>query len=186
MAKRRALGFGLGALLVAALAPPMAEAQQATTTAAAAAPAAAQTQVMPIYDNTLAPGWDNWSWAQVALSVAIGDPTETPIKVDSSGGWQALYLHHAPFTTAGYTTLSFFIHGGSHGGQTLQVMALDAQGHPFGNLAYRVTPTAQAWSEVDVPLSALGAQSQTVSGFWIQNGTADPAARYYVNEIVLR
>ena len=180
-------GSGLKAawlsVAIAVLTPALGFAQTATTTAA---PADAQTQTMPIYDNTMSPGWDNWSWAQVTLSAPIGDPSETPIKVDSAGGWQALYFHHAPFATAGYTMLSFFIHGGAHGGQTLSVMAVDASGHPFGDHFYRVTPTAQNWTEVDVPLTALGAENQTVTGFWIQNGTADAAPRYYVNQVVLR
>ncbi|MES1198817.1 MAG: hypothetical protein ABUS48_02440 [Pseudomonadota bacterium] len=175
-----------GLLLAVALAAPAAMAQSTTTATSAAAPANAQTQPMPIYNNTLAPGWDNWSWAQVTLSFTIGDPSETPIKVETPAGWQALYLHHAPFGTAGYSMLSFFIHGGAHGGQTLSVIAVDAQGHPFGDHFFRVTPTAQAWTEVDVPLSELGAQNQTVSGFWIQDGTAQPTTRYYVNQIVLR
>ena len=77
-----------------------------------------------IYTDSLQNGWENWSWATVNLSNA--NPVHagsTSISVNS-GAWQAFYLHHAAFSTSGYTNLSFWIHGGTFGGQRLQVQAL--------------------------------------------------------------
>lgn len=152
---------------------------------AVSAPSAAQVAPMPIYQNDLAPGWNNWSWANVELGITIADPAERPISVRAEG-WQALYFQHAPFSTAGYSTLSFFAHGGARGGQVIQVMAVDAAGEALPNTYQRVTLTANEWTQVDMPLSAIGAENTTVSGFWIQNGSADPTPRFLVNEVVLR
>ena len=65
-----------------------------------------------VYDDALAAGWENWSWASVdfenAAPVHSGSHS---IAVTCSGGWQGLYLHHPGVYTAGYTRLRFFIKG---------------------------------------------------------------------------
>ena len=73
---------------------------------------------MVIYDDELKNGWQNWSWATVALSVPAGQVK--PIKVEG-GAWSALALHHDPVSTAGFTKLTFFINGGIDGGQSLAI-----------------------------------------------------------------
>lgn len=165
-----ALAFGF------ALSPALGAAQSTTTPP--------QTQAMQIYGNTLAPGWNNWSWATVQLSFQISDPTETPIKVQA-GPYQALYFQHAPFNTHGYTTFTFFVHGGAHGGQQLQVIALDAEGHAIPNTAAHITAVANDWTGANVSLADLNAVDKDVSGFWIQNATDQDANRFYVNYVSL-
>jgi hypothetical protein len=146
-------------------------------------PAFAQsTTPLAIYGDRLAPGWDNWSWAEVTLGVrASGD--ERPIQIDADA-WEALYLHHEPFSTAGYTNFSFWINGGQ-GGQTLSVVALDAAGEALSTGPFRFVPLANAWRRVEVPLSEIGAADTIVSGFLIQNATAASAPTFFVNEIGL-
>ncbi|HVZ99729.1 MAG TPA: hypothetical protein VG841_05400 [Caulobacterales bacterium] len=150
----------------------------------AAQPAPTQTQEMQIYGNTLQAGWSNWSWATVTLSFVISDPAETPIKVQA-GPWQALYFQHAPFNTHGYSTFTFFVHGGARGGQDLQVIALDTEGHAIPNTAAHVMPAANDWSGVNISLADLNAVDKEVSGFWIQNATPGDANRFYVNYVSL-
>jgi chitinase len=142
-----------------------------------------QTQPRPIYSNRFASGWDNWSWADVVVGVASTDD-ERPIQVNAAG-WQALYLHHAPFSTEGFTNFSFWINGGARGGQTISVVAIDANGEVIIDRAVLVTAQANEWVLVEAPLSELGAAGRTVSGFWIQNGTPDPAPVFFVTEIAL-
>ncbi|MEJ0058752.1 MAG: hypothetical protein WDM79_03810 [Terricaulis sp.] len=137
-----------------------------------------------IYDDALAPGWNNWSWAEVEIGATISDPEERPISVRAQG-WQALYLQHAAFSTTGYSELTFFIHGGAAGGQTISVIAVDARGEPIDRF-FRVVPEANAWTEVHVPLSEIGASDTSITGFFIQNGTPEPTRRFLVNEIALR
>ena len=76
-----------------------------------------------VYNDGLANGWQNWSWATVNLS--NGAPVQAGIAsiAVNAGAWQALYLHHNAFDSSLYTNLTFWIHGGSTGGQLLQVQA---------------------------------------------------------------
>jgi hypothetical protein len=170
--KRWAAGF---AALAAIAAVGLAQAQTTAPT----------TPEMPIYSNALAPGWSNWSWADVQLSIEIADPAERPISIRADG-WEALYFQHAPFSTAGYSNLHFFAHGGARGGQVLQMQALNPAGEALPNTYQRVTLTANEWTEVSIPLSTMGAENQTVSGFWIQNGSGETVGRFLVNEVSLR
>ncbi|MBW8735091.1 MAG: hypothetical protein JF571_12460, partial [Asticcacaulis sp.] len=71
-----------------------------TGTLALGARAADKPAPMVVYDDELKNGWQNWSWATVALSVPAGQVK--PIKVEG-GPWSALALHHDPVSLAGYT-----------------------------------------------------------------------------------
>jgi hypothetical protein len=77
---------------------------------------------MPVYDTALAPGWQNWSWATADLSVELNGSPRKPIRV-VAGPWQALYLHHDPFSTMGLTRLSMLIQGSAPDGD-VRIFAL--------------------------------------------------------------
>jgi chitinase len=153
-----------------------------------AAPLAmAQTSRMPIYqDGALASGWSNWSWAQVALNAPAGDSAHpSPIRVDA-GAWSALYLQHSDFSTSGYSKLTFWVNGGPRGGQNLRVWAVKpGGGGPVSERSHDFRPEANSWTRVEAPLAAIDAANRTVSGFWIQNGTGQAAATFYVTQIAL-
>jgi chitinase len=141
----------------------------------------AQTQApLPIYGNQLAQGWDSWSWAEVTLGVRANND-ERPIQVNADA-WEALYLHHAPFSTSGYSNLSFWINGGQ-GGQTLSVIAFDAAGQAINDRPFRFVAPINSWRRIEVPLSEIGAADTTISGFLIQNATPSTAPAFFVNEI---
>ena len=61
------------------------------------------------------------------------------------------------------------MHGGTAGGQTIQVVAVIGDTPQPG---VRVaSPTAGSWQKITVPLAALGVDNRTdVSGFWVQQG----------------
>jgi hypothetical protein len=149
-----------------------------TTSTTAAAPAK---QPMVIYDDALSPGWDNWSWAKTALSVDIKTDVK-PISVQGDP-YSALFLHHAPFSTEGYTHLTFFVNGGTVGGQPIAVKAIinDKPVDP----GYQIKLNANTWNKVSVPLSEIGAANQMLSGFWLQAMTGQPYPLYYVTMIQL-
>ena len=77
-----------------------------------------------IYTDSLQNNWENWSWAAVNLNNASPVHSGSASTSINAAAWQAFYLHHAPFTTGGYTDFVFWIHGGTSGGQRLQVQAL--------------------------------------------------------------
>jgi len=74
-----------------------------------------------VYADALANGWQNWSWATVNLN--NGAPVQVGIAVDRSKRWR-LGKRYTCITTRStpslYTNLTFWIHGGSTGGQLLQ------------------------------------------------------------------
>lgn len=136
-----------------------------------------------IYTDSLQNGWENWSWATVNLNNA--NPVhggQTSVSVNSAA-WQAFYLHHAAFSTAGYSNLSFWIHGGASGGQRLQVQATSGG---TAQTAFALSPlAANSWQQITIPLASLGAANTSIDGFWIQDlsGTTQPV--FYIDDIAL-
>ena len=88
------------------------------------APSALAQTDQQIYTDSLANGWQSWSWATVNLANSSPVHSGTQSASVNAGAWEAIYLHHDAFDTSGYTDLVFWIHGGSTGGQLLQVQAL--------------------------------------------------------------
>ena len=188
MRKSGLAGLVAAGLTVAALACAPAAAQ-APAPAPAPAPAAAATApalpagAMPVYGVALADGWSNWSWAKTTLSIDLSGSARHPIKAEA-GPYQAVYLHHDGFSTAPYRRLGFLIHGGPTGGQQIAVMATIA-GKPIPDKVKSIKLTANGWTKVEVPLSTIGADNQTIDGIWFQNASAAPAPPFYVTEIYL-
>ncbi|MGC4072796.1 MAG: alpha-L-arabinofuranosidase [Nibricoccus sp.] len=137
-----------------------------------------------IYDESLNPAWQNWSWAAVdTASTAAAHAGSTSIAVTPSA-WSALSLRHEPFDTSGYGKIEFWINGGSAGLTQLFVVAtlndVNQPGVTIGPIA------ANTWQHISVPLAALGADSvPNFTGFWIQEGTGNAQQTFYVDDIVL-
>src|SRR5262245_15716519 len=139
-----------------------------------------------IYDDALAGGWQNWSWASVDLaSTAQAHSGSASIAV-TPAAWSALYLRSAdaPVDTHGYLNFTFWVHGGATGGQTIQVVAV-VNDTPGPGVRIE-TPTAGAWQNITVPLASLGAdENSNVNGFWLQQGSGVDDPTFYVDDIVL-
>lgn len=80
-----------------------------------------------VYDDELKNAWSNWSWAKVELSFQVREAK--PIMVEGEP-WSALAFDHEPLSIEPYSKLSFFINGGTQGGQTL-VIKLIVDGKPL-------------------------------------------------------
>jgi photosystem II stability/assembly factor-like uncharacterized protein len=138
-----------------------------------------------IYQDGLAEGWQNWSWATVNLSSAAPVRRGSSAVSVTAGGWETLYLARPTFQkTAGYAAVAFWIHGGETGGQTLQVIALrDGVAQTPKEIP---APTAQAWTRVVIPLAELGvAGVDDFNGLWIQNASASALSAFHVDDIAL-
>jgi hypothetical protein len=136
-----------------------------------------------IYTDSLQNGWENWSWATVNLNnpnPARGGAASASV---NAGAWQAFYLHHAAFSTAGYASLNFWIHGGTTGGQRFQVQA--TVGGAAQTAVVLPNLAANAWQQVMIPLASLGVASANIDGFWIQDlsGTTQPV--FFIDDIAL-
>jgi len=142
-----------------------------------------------IYSDSLTAGWLNYSYtitANFANTAPVHSGTAS-ISTTISGAWGALQLYHTPMTNSAYGSLTFWINGGSAGGQQLQV---------YGNLGS--APTAQGpryqlnilpantWQQYTIPLSFLGVAGATnFSGFAIQDSTGSAQPAFYVDDIQL-
>ena len=151
----------------------------AIASASAAAPAQ---QAMIVYDTALGPGWQNWSWATTELSVELNGSARRPIRVEA-GPWQALYLHHDPFSAASYKKLSFLIQGSPPGGQQVKIF-LVAGGKPLGQ-GKPMTLSASGWTKVEAALPKIAPGDPPLDGIWIQNATDQVLPHFYVTEIAL-
>ena len=137
------------------------------------------TKEMLVYDTALAPGWQNWSWAKADLSIELTGSARKPIRV-VAGPWQALYLHHEPFSTAGMTKLSLLIQGSAPDGEVRLFALIDGKIVGEGKL---VKLSNTGWTQVVVPLVTLGVENAMIDGLWAQNASASDLPKFYVTEI---
>ena len=138
-----------------------------------------------IYSEQLDSSWQNWSWATTSTS----NPSPThggirSISVTATGAGQALYLHHSAQSMVGFQSITFWINGGTTGGQLLRVQAtLDGGAIPAYNLP---ALTANTWTKVVVPLKGLGVRgANNFDGFWIQDRSGTIQGTYYVDDVSL-
>jgi len=137
-----------------------------------------------IYTDYLTNGWQNWSWATVNFNNTSPVHSGSDSISVACSNYQALYLHAPPFDSSPYTNLTFWINGGSSGGQSVQVQAtLNQAAQTVVSLA---PLPANSWQQVTVSLAALGVASQpNMDGFWIQNSANSPIPAFYVDDIAL-
>jgi hypothetical protein len=137
---------------------------------------------LTISADGLSAGWEDWSWSTTAsfsTTTAVHGGA-TAVAITYTAGWAGLYLHADPAVDARtYTSLQFWIHGGSTGGQRLRIVA-------NANTSQTVAVTAQAaaWTLVTVPLSSLGSPSSLVDLYW-QDTTGAAQPTFYLDDIVL-
>ncbi|MGO8678396.1 MAG: alpha-L-arabinofuranosidase [Limisphaerales bacterium] len=137
---------------------------------------------LPIYTDHLVNGFQDWSWAPHSLSnTAPVHSGANSISV-SATAWQALALEQAGFDATLYAGLVFWAHGGSAGGQVLQVSARfgtsTGPGYALPALA------ANTWKQCVVPLSDLGAVDATsLNGFNIALSSGGAAGTFYLDDV---
>ncbi len=143
-----------------------------------------------IYSNSLQNGWANWSWNST-INFAATSPAP-PVGTDSisvtSENYGALYLNVSGTTELNsslYTNLTFWLNGGSSGGQVLTVAATltgnaQAETVTVGPLA------VNTWTQYTISLASLGvANEPELDGFWLQINTANTVPTYYVADMML-
>jgi hypothetical protein len=133
-----------------------------------------------LYGDSLNAGWENWSW-DTTVSFGATSPVHGGTKslaATYTAGWGGLYLHaNAAVTGTDYTSLTFWIHGGSAGGQHLRVVA-------NGDQSVDVTAQANTWTQVTIPMSSLGSPATLTSLYW-QDTTGGTQATFYLDDITL-
>jgi alpha-L-arabinofuranosidase len=139
---------------------------------------------LQIYTDSLANGWQDWSWAtdNLACTSTVHSGADS-ISVTTSN-YEALYLDHDDFSTTGYSNLTFWINGGPTGGQPLKVQALlDGVEQPAIALAPLPSNT---WQQIALSLASLGVTNKpNMDGFWIQSLSSANQPTFYVDDISL-
>jgi hypothetical protein len=136
-----------------------------------------------IYADELAPGWFDYSWKSTRKPNNAAPTRGGPysLAVTLTGGWAALYLHtDTPLETRGFNRLRFWIHGGASGGQRLQLVANE----DFSRNTYEFSAQANTWTEVIVPLAALGNPAFISDLYW-QDQSGNPQPTFYLDDIAL-
>jgi hypothetical protein len=122
------------------------------------APVRGQTN-LAIYSDSMANGFQDWSWGAHSLSSASPVHSGTNAVSFSGTAWQAISFWHSDFNPVPYTNLNFWANGGSTGGQIVQIYL------QFGTnsaAAYQLPalPT-NSWRQFIVPFSTLNVTNLT-------------------------
>lgn len=150
----------------------------------AIAPTVSRAADSPIFGDSLASSWANWSW-NTSSNMATSSPARgsASIAVTYDAAWAGFYLHAGsaiPATSS--TTLRFWIHGGSSGNQRLRVMVRDTADRASGFAD--VTAPAGSWQQVEVSMSQLGFSGDLV-GVVLQDASGGRQPTFYVDDMVL-
>lgn len=143
-----------------------------------------------IYAGGLQTGWQDWSWAAHELNAPEVKWNNAPSLRFEPDGWKGVYLHHDPFDTTGYTTLTFWIHGGSTGQQNLAIATADVKGGfgekvPLARFVVGGSILPNKWQYAVIPLTRLSADRRKISGFVFQDNAGKPQGRAYLADIAL-
>ncbi|MCX6895839.1 MAG: lamin tail domain-containing protein, partial [Verrucomicrobia bacterium] len=139
-----------------------------------------------IYDDSLQNGWGNWSWA--ANNFANTNPVHTGSKSISTTAnpFEAVAFGHDPLNTSPYSAVSFWVHGGTNGGQRLQVYA-NTNGVALPGVNLTSLP-ANTWQQITLSLASLGIERvSNLTQISIQYNPvfASPAVTFYVDDVRL-
>ena len=125
-----------------------------------AAPAVMAQSPLIIYNDSLVNGFDDWSYTTRNFT----NPSPTHIGSNSisvtATDYQAISFHHADLDTTFYTNFTFWAHGGTNGGQLLQVYA-ELSGVSQGSYQLPSALVSNTWQKFTIPLSALGVANKT-------------------------
>ena len=142
---------------------------------------------MTIYADSLVNGWQDASY-NITLNYANTSPVHSgsdSISGTITSAWGGIQLSHSSMTDTAFASISFWLNGGTSGGQQLQM---------YGNLStggqsaryHLAAPLANTWQQYTVPLSALGVANATnFTGFAIQDSVGSTEPTFYLDDIQL-
>lgn len=156
----------------------------AATTSLAQAP-------LPVYTDHLVNGFQDWGWA--TLNYTNTSPVHSgsnSISVTMSSPYQGMQVYHPDLDSSLYGSITFWMNGGTTGGQHLQLYGLlHAGSNQNASGPTRVSlsaPPANAWQQYTVSFTALGVVNMTnFTGFVIQGSVNAAQPTFYVDDIQL-
>jgi hypothetical protein len=145
---------------------------------------ATQTNLAIYTDNAVNGFNSGYSWASINVANTSPVHSGTYSIAVTDGGNQGLAFQGYDLNTTPYTNLSFYINGGSSGGQQLQVYGL-LDG--IGQVTYPLAALqANTWQLITIPLTSLGVANQpNFNGIVIQGTKGSSQPVFYVDDISL-
>jgi hypothetical protein len=134
---------------------------------------------LAVYADALTSDWQDWPYNGATINYVNASPTHSgtaSIAVTYTEGWDGIQIgyHGANLNISAYDTFRFWIHGGSTGGQTIQLQ--------LGSITQNITPQANTWTKVDISLLPLGSPRSVYSITWFNN-TGGSQAAFYLDDI---
>jgi hypothetical protein len=140
-----------------------------------------------IYDDALQNSWADWSYTATRNFSYSGTNVHTgtkAISVTITNAWGALSLEHSPMDSSVFTNLTFWINGGTSGGQQLKIYA-EVTGVTESSVNLP-TLAANTWQQLTFSLAALGVEGQpNFTRFSIQDRSGATEPTFYVDDISL-
>ncbi|HWX21185.1 MAG TPA: alpha-L-arabinofuranosidase [Candidatus Binatia bacterium] len=148
---------------------------------------------LPVYTDQLVNGFQDWGWATrnyANTNPPVRSGTSSISVTITSSGYQGLQIWHSDLNSAAYSSLTFWLNGGTNGGQKLQLFGLlhigstnNASAGKYYSLGSLQT---NVWQQFTVPLSSLGvANTNNFTGFVIQDRLNAAQPTFYVDDIQL-
>jgi len=150
--------------------------------AAALTVASAQSPLV-VYADKLESGFQDWSWATRDLNNPSPTHSGSRSMSVTAAAWGAASFHHADFDAATFAALDFWAHGGSAGGQRLQVYA-EYNGGVGTTYTLPGSLPANTWQHFVIPLSVLGVASRpNLNRFSIQLRSDGTTGTFFLDDI---
>jgi hypothetical protein len=141
---------------------------------------------LAIYTDNLVNGFQDWSWATRNLSNTSPTHSGADSISVTSVAWTALSFQHSDFNVTPYASLTFWAHGGTSGGQRLQVNLSYGPNGATNGPTYALSPAlpAGAWQQYTIPLSSLKATGvSNYNRVTIQLTASGTTNTFYVDDI---
>ena len=146
---------------------------------------------LSVYSDALDNGFQDWGWAthNYANTAPVHSGADSVSVTIATTNYDGLQIYHSDFDSSPYASLSFWINGGSSGGQRLQFYGLLHVGTNanVGQLHYSLAalPT-NTWQQITIPLASLGVANTThFTGFVIQSSIGAVQPTFYLDDIQL-
>jgi hypothetical protein len=141
---------------------------------------------LSVFADALAAGWEDWSW-ESAVRLDVSSPIHSGAAAvgvtyrTASAGFSL----RAPqlIDTAGFGAISFWAYG-SGSGNALLIYTEGGDSGPISPAQAAINLPANRWTQVTIPLSALGNPAQ-IKRINIQERTGAAQATFYLDDMQL-
>lgn len=138
-----------------------------------------------VYSEMLNNGWANWGYGST-----LNFSNSTPVHSGSNSisatmpAYTRIWFVHDPMDASLYTNFTFWVNGGTSGGQQLQVAAsINGADGPSVNIG---PLPANTWQQITVSLASLGvADTTNLNYLWINNWSGTKQPIFYLDDVSL-